>query len=498
MAKVRKEKKVRGKKGLAVKRVDMPPVDGVSVLEYTRQCMQRYGESVIEDRALPDYRDGLKPVHRKILWAAHKMGLTPGSVPKKSARLVGDVIGKYSPHGDSGAYGAMITMVNSYMPTLTGQGNWGSSTDGAAAYRYTEVKLSSYGSVNFFGSDYVAVTKMVPNFDGSEIEPLVLPSLLPSLLLNGSFGIGVGITCNIPPFEAKGVLELVRLVLRNEVVDSGTCMKHLRANYRQYEGKGAHFYVGDKDSRIALRNFYKTGEGSAYLIPEFEVDAKNRLIKIWGLPPNLNPLKALEKSMTDPRVSMAENAASKDDPLLYEIQLKAGIGTNIVGQVADEIIDKFWTTKQNYKFNVTKRYIADEDLHTRAKFMHHDMVSFLKSWVKWRKALEIRTLKNRNKVLAVSLELQQLMMLASKNIDIIMAALKRKDTETYLEKALKITPKQVDIILGRQIRTLKALERSKIQERIDDLTKQIDQITKWLKAPSKKILADLDALEKVL
>src|SRR5664279_5346226 len=167
-----------------------------------RESFINYSMSVIVSRALPDVRDGLKPVHRRILYAMNELGLLPNRAFKKSATVVGDVLGKYHPHGDSSVYEALVRMVQEFSlryPLVDGQGNFGSvDGDSAAAYRYTECRLQKIASELLADIDKETVD-FVPNYDGKELEPAVLPSRLPNLLINGSSGIAVGMATNIPP-----------------------------------------------------------------------------------------------------------------------------------------------------------------------------------------------------------------------------------------------------------------------------------------------------------
>lgn len=176
-----------------------------------------YAMSVIVARALPDVRDGLKPVHRRILYAMHEMGLRPGAKYQKSAKVVGYVLGQFHPHGDTAAYDSMVRMAQEFSlryPLVDGQGNFGSiDGDGAAAYRYTEARLAPIAELMLADIDKDTVD-FIDNFDGSSKEPTVLPTRIPNLLLNGSVGIAVGMTTNIPPHNLTEILDgLMHLIL---------------------------------------------------------------------------------------------------------------------------------------------------------------------------------------------------------------------------------------------------------------------------------------------
>lgn len=182
----------------------------VKIEDEMKNCYIDYAMSVIIGRALPDVRDGLKPVHRRILYAMHQMGMTPDKPFRKSARIVGEVLGKYHPHGDSSVYDAMVRMAQDFSTrymTVNGQGNFGSvDGDGAAAMRYTEARMSRI-SLEMLRDINKETVDFMDNFDGSEQEPVVLPSRFPHLLVNGSQGIAVGMATNIPPHNLGEVID---------------------------------------------------------------------------------------------------------------------------------------------------------------------------------------------------------------------------------------------------------------------------------------------------
>ena len=202
----------------------------VQLDDYVKDAMSMYGHYVLEDRAIPDFRDGLKPVQRRILWSMSELGLHGHrGVLNKSVRVVGDTTGKYHPHGDQSVYGALVSMVHIARPTVFGSGNFGNYTNPPAAYRYTECRLTKYSDAMFFDPLYKAdsVTPKVENFDGSEQEPIILSAVLPNLLLNGAFGIGTGSRCAIPAFEAEGVIKLAKLAIQGKTVTANAAMKYL-------------------------------------------------------------------------------------------------------------------------------------------------------------------------------------------------------------------------------------------------------------------------------
>ncbi|MGC8713367.1 MAG: DNA gyrase subunit A, partial [Leptodesmis sp.] len=193
-----------------------------------QQSYLEYAMSVIVGRALPDVRDGLKPVHRRILYAMHELGLTPDRPYRKCARVVGDVLGKYHPHGDQAVYDALVRMVQDFSsryPLLAGHGNFGSvDDDPPAAMRYTETRLAPIGNEALLNEIGEATVDFIGNFDNSQQEPTVLPSQLPILLLNGSSGIAVGMATNIPPHNLREVIDAVVMMIENPDVTTKELM----------------------------------------------------------------------------------------------------------------------------------------------------------------------------------------------------------------------------------------------------------------------------------
>ena len=197
-------------------------VEDVEISKEMRTAFLDYSMSVIVSRALPDVRDGMKPVHRRILHAMNQLGITSGVAHKKSARIVGEVIGKYHPHGDTAVYDAMVRMAQDFSyryPLVDGHGNFGSlDGDGAAAMRYTEARMSKI-SMEMMRDIQKDTVDFIPNYDGEENEPVVLPSRIPNLLINGAVGIAVGMATNIPPHNLREVINAVVKIIDNEVLE---------------------------------------------------------------------------------------------------------------------------------------------------------------------------------------------------------------------------------------------------------------------------------------
>ena len=251
-----------------------------------------YAMSVIVSRALPDVRDGLKPVHRRILYTMHEDGLTSDKPYRKSATTVGDVLGRYHPHGDSSVYDAMVRMAQDFSlryPLIDGHGNFGSiDGDGAAAYRYTEARMSKISEVMLTDIEKDTVD-FTPNFDGRLQEPSVLPAKIPALLVNGSSGIAVGMATNIPPHNLGEVIDGVNAMIDNPDISDEELMKIIKGPDFPTEG----LILG----REGIKDAYTTGRGKIVVRAETEIEEmsgnKQRII-VKSLPYQVNKAKLIE------------------------------------------------------------------------------------------------------------------------------------------------------------------------------------------------------------
>lgn len=324
----------RGEPDWALIREQVNKAERVSLEEEMRRSYLDYAMSVIMGRALPDVRDGLKPVHRRVLFAMHELNNTYNSAHKKSARVVGDVLGKYHPHGDSAAYETIVRMAQSFSmryPLVDGQGNFGSiDGDGAAAMRYTEVRLAKISSEMLVGLEEDAVD-FVPNYDGSEKEPTVLPTLLPELLVNGSAGIAVGMATNIPPHNLSETVNACLLMLEHPDATIDEIIKVLPAP--DFPTGGILYGLAD------VHEAYRTGKGKAVLrakthIEEWDNGNRESII-IDEIPYQVNKRLLLEKISqlgSEKKIEGISYVRDESDKtgMRGVIELKRGANANVV------------------------------------------------------------------------------------------------------------------------------------------------------------------------
>lgn len=473
-------------------------VTDVGLVEYSRMAMSVYGSYVLENRAIPDFRDGLKPVQRRILWSMHKMGLASSKGDrglKKAARVVGDVLGRYHPHGDTSVYDAMVNMVSSVpQPVVHGDGNWGDCMSDAAAMRYVEARLSSYSDAVFFNSDYLPVTELVPNFDGSEKEPLLLPSLLPNILVNGASGIAVGGTTSIPSFKIPGLVKLVKKALSGKKITVNDCVKNLEFNYRN--GGANYIDEGGADSYLEyLVDFYKTGIGSVWFYSPYTWDRKTRTLTFNSFAPNLDIAKAVSNVTDLDYVLKVSDETSLEEGICFAVHIKKS--NEYSDAELQEEVASYFETKMSYRVNVTERYYDTELNEARAKFYALSIPDLLHKWCEWRTQVEVQALNHHLDVLGSDLSRQQLLLLAINNRRIILDSLEQTDSVAYLVKHLKITVEQANAILDMRIRTLQKLNATDVEARIKELQARARTAKTHLKAPAAKIAAEIDSVFSV-
>lgn len=268
-------------------------VEEVEISKEVREAFLDYSMSVIVQRALPDVRDGMKPVHRRIMYAMNQQGMYANVAHKKSARIVGDVIGKYHPHGDVAVYDAMVRMAQDFSyryPLVDGHGNFGSlDGDGAAAMRYTEARMSKI-SMEMMRDINKDTVDFVENYDGLETEPLVLPSRIPNILINGSMGIAVGMATNMPPHNLSETIDAIFAVMDNPEIDVIELMEHI---------KGPDFPTGGIIlGRKGIRKAYETGHGSIMIRSKYRMEemanGKKRIV-FYEIPYGINKANLIQK-----------------------------------------------------------------------------------------------------------------------------------------------------------------------------------------------------------
>ena len=448
------------------------------------EAIIKYGTYVIGNRALPDFRDGLKSVQRRNLWAMYDNNFHSNGPTVKSARVVGDVIGRFHPHGEGSIYEALVNLAKEAQPLIVPQGNFGFFNTKHAAQRYTECKLHKYSEKILLNSNYIPIASYMKNYDGNFNEPMVLPALLPNLLVNGAEGIAVGVTVGIPPFKIDGVIKITKKALKKPIKVKD-CVKYLKINYP--DPFDPEVLTSDED----VRDYFKTGQGTLKLGVGYEISGDK--MSITRFPPHFKMEKAILKLNTFEDVASAENHNNKDGKKLV-VTLKSGIQAH--GRT--EIFKKLaYALSENFvmRVNVIERIDADY-----VKFTYCTMPELITKWVKWRIEIEVKRHLHEAEQLSKSIANLELQVLACINLDKIVPIIKsnKPDVDERLAKALKITLDDAKYILSLTLRRLTGLSLEELKAKIKKETAMKKESMHHSKHPADKILADLDGLTKGL
>lgn len=429
-----------------------------------------YSMSVIVGRALPDVRDGLKPVHRRVLFGMYEMGVLHNKAYKKSARIVGDVMGKYHPHGDSAIYETMVRLAQDFSlryPLIQGQGNFGSiDGDNAAAMRYTEARLNKLAEEILQDIDKETVD-FVPNYDGSLKEPSVLPSKAPNLLLNGSSGIAVGMATNIPPHNMNETCEAIIKTIDNPDISVEELMQIIPAPDFPTGG----IIVGT----LGLRDAYRTGRGKITVRAKSTIEEhKNRQsIIITEIPYMVNKAQLIEtiaELVNDKKVTGISDIRDESDRDGMRIVIELKSGAN-----ADVVLNQLYThsrLQETFNFNMLA-LVGNEPRTLSLKDIISHFISHRKEMVTKRTRFDLRVAEDRAHIL-------EGLITALNHIDevvkIIRSSKSAEDAKQALMDDYSLSDKQAQAILDMTLRRLTSLEQNKIKDEHADLLKLIKEL----------------------
>ncbi|MCE1115386.1 MULTISPECIES: DNA topoisomerase IV subunit A [Pseudomonas] len=455
-------------------------LDGVerrSLADFTEQAYLNYSMYVIMDRALPHIGDGLKPVQRRIVYAMSELGLDADAKHKKSARTVGDVLGKFHPHGDSACYEAMVLMAQpfSYRYTLVdGQGNWGAPDDpkSFAAMRYTEARLSRYSEV-LLSELGQGTADWVPNFDGTLQEPAVLPARLPNILLNGTTGIAVGMATDVPPHNLREVASAcVRLLDEPKATLEQLC-EHIQGPDYPTEAEIV-------TPRADILKMYESGKGSIRMRAVYRVEDGD--IVVTALPHQVSGAKVLEQIAAQMQAKKLPMVADLRDESDHENPCRIVIIPRSNRVDAAELMQHLFATtdlESTYRVNVN---IIGLDGRPQLKSLR----ALLLEWLEFRIGTVRRRLQHRLDKVERRLHLLEGLLKAFLNLDEVIHIIR---TEEHPKQALierfELTEIQADYILETRLRQLARLEEMKIRGETDDLLKEQKRLTALLGSDAK-------------
>ena len=451
-----------------------------------------YAMSVIVARALPDVRDGLKPVHRRILYGMNELGVTPDKPHKKSARITGDVMGKYHPHGDSSIYEAMVRMAQwwSYRYMLVdGHGNFGSMDgDGAAAQRYTEARMSKI-ALEMLRDINKSTVDFVDNYDANEREPLVLPARFPNLLVNGATGIAVGMATNIPPHNLGETIDAVKLVMDNPEVTTKDLMEVL---------PGPDFPTGALVmGKSGIHKAYETGKGSIVLRSRTEIETtktgRERIV-VTEFPYMVNKTKVHEhivRLVQEKRIEgiTAVRDESNREGVRFVIEVKRDASANVILNN----LFKMTQMQTNFGFNM----LAIQNGVPKILSLRQ----ILDAYIEHQKEVVVRRTRFDKEKAEARAHILEGLLIALDHIDEVIRIIRASETDAEAQAELmskfKLSERQSQAILDMRLRRLTGLERDKIQSEYDDLLALIADLADILAKPERVSQIIKDELDEV-
>ena len=461
-------------------------IEDVEISKEMRESFLDYSMSVIVQRALPDVRDGMKPVHRRILHAMNMLGITSGVAHKKSARIVGEVIGKYHPHGDTAVYDAMVRMAQDFSyryPLVDGHGNFGSlDGDGAAAMRYTEARMSKI-SMEMMRDINKDTVDFVPNYDGEESEPVVLPSRIPNLLINGSVGIAVGMATNIPPHNLGETIQAIFQIMDDPDVSVPELMEVI---------KGPDFPTGGIIlGRKGIRQAYETGRGSIMIRSKYRIEelenGKKRII-FYEIPYQVNKLNLIKKMadlIRDKEIQGVTylNDESNREGIRIVLELKKDVQEEVI------LNQLFRLTPLQTSFGINMLALENgRPKQLSLKEILNDYLNHQVEVIVRKTKFDLKKAKDRAHIL-------EGLRIAMDHIDQVIHLIRSsKKDEAGLIKDLcetfGLTEIQAKAILAMQLRRLSGLERDKIEKEYQEILMTI--------ADLEDILANHDRVLQII
>ena len=478
------------------KPVDPPSGDGVTSVNLREALEERYlayALSTIMHRALPDARDGLKPVHRRLLYAMRLLKLDPGAAFKKCARVVGDVIGKYHPHGDQSVYDALVRLAQDFAqryPLVDGQGNFGNiDGDNAAAMRYTEARLTEVARLILEGLDEDSVD-FRETYDGSEEEPMVLPAAFPNLLANGSQGIAVGMATSIPPHNAAELCDAALYLIGHPQATSDQLLNFV---------PGPDFPTGgvSVESRESIAETYRTGRGGFRVRARWHKEELPRggwIIVVTEIPYLVPKSRLIEK--------IAELVNDKKLPFLADIRDESAEDVRVVFEPRARTIDPVLLMESLFKLTELESRIS-MNMNVLTAGLVPKVLSLpeaLREWLDHRRVVLQRRSQNRLNQIERRLEIVRGLLIVYLDLDRVIKIIREEDeAKQALIKAFTLTDNQAEAILNTRLRSLRRLEEMELKKELADLIDEKSKLDALLgdeKAQWKSISAQIRDVKK--
>src|SRR5665213_949439 len=455
-------------------------IEDVALRSALEERYLAYALSTIMHRALPDARDGLKPVHRRILYGMRLLRLDPGAAFKKSAKIVGDVMGNFHPHGDQSIYDAVVRLAQDFSsryPLVDGQGNFGNiDGDNPAAYRYTEARMTEIARLLLDGIDEDAVD-FRPNYDGQSTEPVVLPGGFPNLLANGSQGIAVGMATSIPPHNVHELCDAALFLIDNPNARAKTLLKYIQ---------GPDFPTGGVivDTPAAIAEAYATGRGSFRVRARWQTEDTGRgtyQIIVTQIPWLVQKTRLIEK--------MAELFNEKKLPLVAEFRDESTEDVRVVIEPKSRTVDAGLLMESLFKLTeLESRISLNMNVLSKGRVPKvMDLAEVLREWLDHRREVLIRRSKHRHAQIEHRLEVLGGLLVAYLNLDKVIKIIRSEDEpKPVLMKTFKLSDVQADAILNMRLRNLRKLEEMEIRREEKDLRGEKAEIEKLLKSEKQQ------------
>ena len=459
------------------------PGKGIEIVNLKDALEERYlayALSTIMHRALPDARDGLKPVHRRILYGMSLLRLDPGGIFKKSAKIVGDVMGNFHPHGDQAIYDSLVRLAQDFSsryPLVDGQGNFGNvDGDSAAAYRYTEARLTETARLLLDGIDEDAVDFRA-NYDGQSTEPIVLPAAFPNLLANGSTGIAVGMATSIPPHNAAELLDAALHLIDSPKAKTSELLKYV---------KGPDFPTGGiiVDDKATIREAYNTGRGSFRVRARWDKEEGGRgtwVVVVTQIPYLVPKSRLIER--------IADLINEKKLPLVADVRDESAEDIRVVIEPRSRAVDADVMMEQLFKFTeLEARFPLNLNVLVNGQVPKVcNLAEVLKEWLDHRRTVLQRRTKHRLAEIKHRLEVLGGYLIAYLNLDLVIKIIRTEDEpKPVLMKRFKLTDVQADAILNMRLRNLRKLEEMEIKGEHKALTEEQKSLEKLMASPAQQ------------
>ena len=485
------------KKKFLIQEETAPTIREADLTGVLENNITEYGLSVLEDRMIPSVRDGLKPAQRRLLKAMYDMKCWNSSPTVKSARVLGDTMGKYHPHSE--AYQPLQTLVRQTYSLVHGQGNWGGVDDEAAAPRYTECKFSKLGQKCM---ESYCVAEEVPNFSGEYMEPIDIPMDFPCFFVNGGDGVGVAITYHTPDHNLQEVVEALKNVLKKW---DNVKMKDLMKVFHGPDGTSGGKLLTPVDELIKI---YETGEGKLTYECDYkitQVGKKSYILNITGYCPTFKPsafqaamIKLMDERVDGERmVQSANDASTKENPCNFEVMF---VGENTFEEKIHKHLIKNYTV-QYYALDRQKSKTPElRDVDT--KLLKLGLIDYMKIWLGWRREVEAKLLQVERKAVEDKIMKDRCRCFAAEKLDVVKKALESDDPVEYLVGKipfLKGTGKEregAEYVLDLKLAALKKIDIAKVQKQIESNLKELDRIDDDMKSIDKVIVRKLDGLKE--